>query len=262
MKKDSFKRIMYEYTEWPGDSIPFDDLHFISHRYRRVLELCNSKDVLEIGAGSSIAKKEITNLSKSYTGIDISEKNISRISRECNDLDLSLFVDDAENMQFKDNSFDFIFALAMVYYLDENKFLSEVKRVLRPGGILFFCTSNADVPGFNAAPGSKKYLNIQQWDELLRKHDFNPKFEGVFPHKSIIKLGLRAKIVAYCKLFFVGILGLNSFWNRIREYSKGSLTIIPKHLEDFPRNQEEIIQIKECKDSIHRVIYCISLNNS
>ena len=127
---------------------------------------------------------------------------------------------------------------------------------------LFFCTSNADVPGFNAAPGSKKYLNIQKWDELLRKHDFSPKFEGVFPHKSIIKLGLRAKIVTYCKLFFVGILGLNSFWNRIREYSKGSLTIIPKHLEDFPRNQEEIIQIKECKDSIHRVIYCISLNNS
>ena len=82
-------------------------------------------------------------------------------------------------------------------------------------------------------------------------------------YEDVSKVGLEWEFIySYCKLFFVGILGLNSFWNRIREYSKGSLTIIPKHLEDFPKNQEEIIQIKECKDSIHRVIYCISLNNS
>ena len=55
---------MYEYTEWPGDLIPYDDLHFISHRYNKVLGLCDSKDILEIGAGSSIAKKEMVNLSK------------------------------------------------------------------------------------------------------------------------------------------------------------------------------------------------------
>ena len=83
MEKDSFKSVMYEYTEWPGDLIPYDDLHFISHRYNKVLGLCDSKDILEIGAGSSIAKKEMVNLSKSYTGIDISEKNISRLLKEC-----------------------------------------------------------------------------------------------------------------------------------------------------------------------------------
>ena len=79
----------------------------------------------------------MVNLSKSYTGIDISEKNISRLLKECEGLNLSLYVDNAESMQFEDNSFDLVIALAMVYYLDVEKFLSEVKRVLRPGGILF-----------------------------------------------------------------------------------------------------------------------------
>ena len=188
MEKDSFKSVMYEYTEWPGDLIPYDDLHFISHRYNKVLVLCYSKDNLEICSGSSIAKKEMFNLSKSYTGIDISEKNISRLLKECEGLNLSLYVDNAESMQFEDNSFDLVIALAMVYYLDVEKFLSEVKRVLRPGGILFFCTSNVDVPGFHSAPGSKKYLNIGEWNEILRHYNFSPEFEGVFLRNQLSNL--------------------------------------------------------------------------
>ena len=42
-------------------------------------------------------------------------------------LNLSLYVDNAESMQFEDNSFDLVIALAMVYCLDVEKFLSEVK---------------------------------------------------------------------------------------------------------------------------------------
>ncbi len=260
MEKDSFKSVMYEYTEWPGDLIPYDDLHFISHRYNKVLGLCDSKDILEIGAGSSIAKKEMVNLSKSYTGIDISEKNISRLLKECEGLNLSLYVDNAESMQFEDNSFDLVIALAMVYYLDVEKFLSEVKRVLRPGGILFFCTSNVDVPGFHSAPGSKKYLNIGEWNEILRHYNFSPEFEGGFPQKSIIKLGLRAKLISHIKAFIVDTLGLNYLWRRVRELSKGSLTSIPKNLKDFPEFKEELVKIKNHEDKIHKIIYCKSLN--
>lgn len=262
MENDFFESVMYEYTEWPGDLIPLNDLHFISHRYKKVLGLCDSKDILEIGAGSSIGKKEIINSSKSYTGIDISEQNISRLSRECKGLNLSVYVDNAESMQFKDNSYDLVIALAMVYYLDVDKFLSEVKRVLRPGGVLFFCTSNEDVPGFNPAPGSKKYLSIGEWDEILRQYNFTAEFEGAFPQKSIIKLGLRAKIISYLKSFIVATLGLNHLWRKAREFSKGSLITIPKDLDDFPEYNEELVEIKKYEDNIHKVIYCKSINAS
>lgn len=262
MQKESFENVMYEYTEWPGDLIPFNDLHFISDRYKKVLNLCESKDILEIGAGSSIAKKEMVTLANSYTGIDISKKNISRLSNECENLNLSLYVDNAESMQFKDNSFDLVIALAMVYYLDTDKFLSEVKRVLRPGGTLFFCTSNIDVPGFQPALGSKNYLSIEEWNKILKKYKFSPEFEGVFPLKSFIKLGLRAKIISFIKPFIVDTLKLNYLWSRARVFSKGSLTKIPKDLYNFPKYKEESVQIKEYENNIHKVIYCKSLSLS
>ena len=73
-----FEAQMHDQTELPGDSIFYDDLHLISHRYRRVLPLTEEKDILEIGAGSTIAKREISKLSKSYIGLDISKDNIER----------------------------------------------------------------------------------------------------------------------------------------------------------------------------------------
>ena len=66
VEKDSFKSVMYEYTEWPGDLIPYDDLHFISHRYNKVLGLCDSKDILEIGAGRLLQKRNGQFIKKLY----------------------------------------------------------------------------------------------------------------------------------------------------------------------------------------------------
>ena len=86
--------------------------------------------------------------------------------------------------------------------------------------------------------------------------------EGVFPQKSIIKLGLRAKLISYIKSFVVDVLRLNSFWKKAREFSKGSLTTIPSDLDDFPKYKEELFQIKKNEDSTHKVIYCKSLNIS
>tara|TARA_B100001250_G_scaffold414595_1_gene454286 strand:- start:1577 stop:2359 length:783 start_codon:yes stop_codon:yes gene_type:complete len=255
MDKKSFEGVMYEYTEWPGDQIPYNDLHFISHRYEKVLSLSDSKDILEIGSGSSIAKKEISTVAKSYTGIDISKENILRINKECKDLNLSLYVGNAEDMLFDDNSFDLVIALAMVYYLDVDNFLSEVKRVLRPGGTLFFCTSNMDVPGFMPAPGSKKYFSVNEWRQLLNKFGFKTNIEVAFPQKSFIKLGARAKLISFMKLLFINVLGLSSLWKKTRELSKGSLIEIPNELNKFPKHQVKSSQIKDLKDKTHKIIY-------
>ncbi len=260
--KKSFDEVMYEYTEWPDDDIPLDDLNFISDRYFKALEFCRSKDVLEIGAGSSIAKKEISEVSNSYTGIDICKDNILRISEACKDLQISFSVDNAEDMKFDDNSFDVVIALAMVYYLDLECFLKEVKRVLKPNGILFFCTSNKDVPGFNKAPGSKKYLNVYEWNTLLKRHNFSVEFQGSFPLKSFMKLGYRAKVISILKSFFIETFGLSNLWKKLREYSKGSLVKIPRYLADFPKYESNTSNIKDLNDNKNKIIYCKCTNLS
>ena len=258
----SFEEVMYDYTEWPGDEIPLDDLNFISDRYFKALKYCRSKDVLEIGVGSSIAKKEISEVSNTYTGIDICEDNILRVSEACKDLQASFSVDNAEEMHFDDNSFDLVIALAMVYYLDLDSFLKEVKRVLKPNGILFFCTSNKDVPGFNSAPGSKKYLNVYEWNTLLKRHNFSVEFQGSFPLKSFMRLGFRAKLISILKSFFIETLGLSNLWKKMREFSKGSLVKIPSYLADFPSNESNTSHIDDLQDVNNKIIYCKCTNLS
>ena len=254
---EAHEEIMYDQTEWPGDDIPFLDLHFISTRYRRALRLCNKKDVLEIGVGSSIGKAEMHNLTKSYSGIDLSSKNIKRVSEDCLNLELSFFQGNAENMPFEDNSFDTVIALAMVYYLDTKIFLKEVKRVLRPGGKLFFCTSNKEVPGFIKAPGSLEYLNINEWNEELSLAGFGVNFEGAFPKKSFFSLDIRAKLIQFLKFLIIQILKQPNLWIALRNYSKGSLVKIPSKLSDFPETDEMISEINSFEDTNNMVIYAI-----
>lgn len=253
--------IMYEYTEWPGDDIPYEDLNFISHRYFRALNFCKSKDILEIGAGSSIGKSEIINHSKSYTGIDLSSQNIKRVSQSFYDKSVSFIIGDAENMQFEDNSFDVIIALAMVYYLDTESFLKEAKRVLRPGGKLFFCTSNKEVPGFVNAPGAKEYLNIEEWSKELSSAGFDYVFEGVFPKQSIVSLDIRARLINFFKNITLNILKQPKLWIWLRNFTKGSLVNIPKDLSDFPECNEQTNIINSNEENYYRVIYVICTSN-
>lgn len=253
----TYEDIMYEYTEWPGDDIPYEDLHFISHRYYRALNFCKSKDVLEIGAGSSIGKSEILNLSKSYTGIDLSSQNIKRVSQSFHDKNASFLVGDAENMEFEDNSFDVIIALAMVYYLDTECFLREAKRVLKPGGKLFFCTSNKEVPGFVNAPGAKEYLSIEEWSKKLSSEGFAYVFEGVFPKQFVVSLSIRARLKNFFKHIILNILKQPRLWIWLRNFSKGSLAKIPNNLSDFPECNKQTNIISSTKDNYHQVIYVI-----
>jgi SAM-dependent methyltransferase len=251
-----FEEVMYDQTEWPGEVIPLEDLHLISDRYQRILNICEDADVLEIGGGSTIGKVEISEAVKSYVSIDISSQNILRSKLLCSQLGLYLCQADAHSLPFRSSSFDSVIALAMIYYLDSEIFLKEVKRVLRPGGKLFLCTSNKDVPGFVAAPGSLEYFTIPEWTMLLNSNGFEAHFEGVFTKGHLLPLKFRAKLIMLLKQV-LNRFGMSFFWQKLRVFAKGSHVIIPEILSDFPTNAEMSIPLERSKrDNIHRVIYC------
>jgi SAM-dependent methyltransferase len=251
-----FESIMYEQTEWPGEQIPLDDLNIIAHRYNRSLELCVDADVLEIGSGSTIGKLELAEVVNSFVSIDISEKNILRSKALCQELGFQQYEADAHKLPFPDSTFDTVIALAMIYYLDSEIFLKEVRRVLRPGGKLFFCSSNKDVPGFVAAPGSHEYLSIPEWSVLLRSEGFKVGFEGVFTKPHALPLGLRSSLIRFIKAG-LNCLGLSALWGRLRRVAKGPRHTIPEKLSDFPNCTEVSEPLDETSaNASYRVIYC------
>jgi len=95
------------------------------------LDLKN-KDILEVGAGRSIFAVIFDN-SNQVTLSDINEKLLSQ-----NENKFLSVVADAENLPFKDNSFDFVYAIGLIHHLpNQAKGLQELKRITKSDGRIF-----------------------------------------------------------------------------------------------------------------------------
>ena len=178
--KDSRSHNLFSETEKIGESYNLDTHKIIADRYHYAAELSRGLDALEVGCGSGIGLEYLSNSAKSLSALEYSKENIRLLKKQ--DIKYaSIYEGDAQNMPFEDQKFELIIALAMIYYLSINKFLEECSRVLKDRGILFFCTSNKDVPGFCAAPYTTKYHSIPELNNILKNYGYDVEFFGTFP---------------------------------------------------------------------------------
>ena len=96
-----------------------------------------NKTVLEIGVGLGADHQKFAESGAILTGLDLTPRAIENsIARfKLFNLESSLFVGDAENMKFKDNSFDVVYSWGVIHHSpNTSKAVSEIFRVLVPGG--------------------------------------------------------------------------------------------------------------------------------
>jgi SAM-dependent methyltransferase len=113
----------------PSRKIPFDSLI--------PFEELGDKDVLEIGVGCGSHAELLARHGRSFTGIDLTPYAVDCTSRRFKlfGIDGRILRMDAEKMTFPDNSFDFIWSWGVIHHSSNtNRALSEIARVLRPGG--------------------------------------------------------------------------------------------------------------------------------
>jgi SAM-dependent methyltransferase len=137
----------YAYQEDPALRLPLDPgdeadrgcIQLYHHVARR--EDLGGKDVLEVGCGHGGGASYLTRSGgpRSYTGVDLNPAGV-RFCRGRHRLQGLSFVEgDAENLPFPDGAFDAVVNVESSHcYPDFPRFLSEVARVLRPGGKLFY----------------------------------------------------------------------------------------------------------------------------
>ena len=76
---------------------------------------------------------------KTIIGVDISKDAVALCNSTYKDTGLSFETGDSENLPFKENVFDIVINVESSHcYGDIRKFLSEVNRVLKPGGFLLW----------------------------------------------------------------------------------------------------------------------------
>jgi len=95
------------------------------------------KRVLEIGVGLGADHQKFAEAGAELSGIDLTPRAIEHTRRRFSSLGLksNLSVGDAENIEFDDSTFDIVYSWGVLHCSpDTPKAISEVWRVLRPGG--------------------------------------------------------------------------------------------------------------------------------
>jgi len=95
------------------------------------------KDVLEVGVGLGADHQKFAEAGAKLKGIDLTERAISHLSKRMKIFGLysELYVADAENLFFEDDSFDLIYSWGVLHHTpDTKRAISQVFRMLRNGG--------------------------------------------------------------------------------------------------------------------------------
>ncbi len=98
----------------------------------------NGEKWLDIGTGTGVLPFNLCHNGAEVTGVDISEAQIEaakNIALEREIENVHFMTSPAENTGFADNSFDCITAAQCFWYFDREKIISEIKRILKPGGV-------------------------------------------------------------------------------------------------------------------------------
>jgi len=134
--------------------------------------------VLDVGCGTGELMKLLSPIVKKITGIDNDENAIKRCKENLKGLDnVEIFLEDAEKMHFKDNSFDVIICMGTTFDnfgKTKTKILLEIKRLLKNNGIFIFSVYNE-----NALEERLKIYN-KYWKDFVNKR------EGVIVYKEVI----------------------------------------------------------------------------
>ena len=177
------------------------------------------KKMLEIGCGAGVdlvrfarAGAIVTGVDLSQTSIDLARQNIAQ-----NGLQADLRIMNAEALQFADNSFDVVYAHGVLQYTaDSDRMISEIHRVLKPGGeaVLMVYNRNswlnvmskvAKVPlEHEDAPVLRKY-SIAEFRNLLERFSNYRIIPERFPVKTKLHSGWKSRLF---NTLFVGTFNL------------------------------------------------------
>ena len=258
--KKKLSRDLFLETEKVGEKFDLETHAVILDRYHFAGSLSKRRKILEVGCGAGIGLEYLSMQAESVQAIEFSKENLDSLKHQ--EIGSACVTEgDAHEMPYKSNNFDLVIALAVIYYLSLTKFLNEVSRVLKDEGILFFCMSNKDVPGFHEAPFTTKYYSIPELHLELDRMGFDSEFYGAFP-KDKGSLGRRVFIAAfkdYIKsLFELTQIG-KEMWRKLRLKTLGKLIPIPKKITQANiEPSERVILDNHQPNYQYKVIYVVA----
>lgn len=247
-------------TEAPGHCATRDQASILYARYHLASQHARNRVVLELACGTGIGLGLLAAGARSVVAGDIEEANC-RIASQTYEDDARITIRrlDAESLPFPDRSFEVVILFEALYYLPRpERFFSEARRVLRPGGVLLISTVNCEWPGFNPSPFSTKYFNARELVESLAKHDFQIRLLAGFPEDTsgVIRgcVSLIRRVAVRLRLIPKTMKGKE--W--LKRLFYGKLTPIPRRLTERMFEPEPLVEVNASMDlRRYRFLYAI-----
>jgi 2-polyprenyl-3-methyl-5-hydroxy-6-metoxy-1,4-benzoquinol methylase len=162
-------------------------------RYTSILELVKDKVVLDAACGEGYGSNLLAEKAMKVTGIDISEESIYYAKRKYHRNNLMYIEASITQLPIENSSVDVVVSFETIEHVPEDMqraFLREIKRVLKPDGILIISTPDklyySDIPNVKGDFHIKEFYE-EEFNRFLKEYfrcvDFN--YQGVKSYVAI-----------------------------------------------------------------------------
>lgn len=153
------------------------------HRYAWCARLVEGKDVLDIACGEGYGSAMLARRANSVVGVDIDDNAVSHARATYPDIPGLRFVQgNAAQIPMADNSVDVLVSFETIEHHDRHReMLSEIRRVLRPDGLLVMSSPNRTVYTELAGHHNEfhvKELDFAEFDAVLREQFGDIRYFG------------------------------------------------------------------------------------
>ncbi|WP_165585301.1 bifunctional 2-polyprenyl-6-hydroxyphenol methylase/3-demethylubiquinol 3-O-methyltransferase UbiG [Roseococcus sp. SYP-B2431] len=196
----------------PAESLEFTGERYVSglvgeiqnehyHRYFFALGLCEGLDVLDVASGEGYGSALLGKVARSVVGVDIDKESVDFANRNYLSKGVSFQLGDATSLPVASQSVDVVVSFETIEHVaDQDAFLREIKRVLRPDGILVMSSPNKDLYLKDAEenPYHLKELDKQEFLDVVSRHfaHVTPLEQRAFVGSVIVREGGRPRASA------------------------------------------------------------------
>jgi SAM-dependent methyltransferase len=186
--------------EWTGERfVPWAKEPAVAyehlHRYAWASTLAKGKSVLDLASGEGYGSNMLSAEASVVVGIEIDEQAVRHAAAKYLRPNLKFIQGSITRIPLEEKSFDLIVCFEAIEHIEEHEqLLCEVKRLLKPDGLLLVSTPNKTVyshPEAEHNPFHVKELTFDEFNGLLSRHFAQVRFLGqsVVPGSDIWPIG-------------------------------------------------------------------------